>query len=169
MLTWRSGEYWEGSNSPAGVCVIEDISQRLSWELSPLPTACEHFPSAHSGPSSDTLTLIKATPRISIQITSSSESGFRQMTYHPCFDLHHKLLEKRHSSHSLNLPDFQSTRITWTNMCQETGWKSPSGEHPSRRRCGGSLGLLHTLPYDGITCQCKEVPTQPLPFNECQK
>lgn len=114
-------------------------------------------------------TVIKATPRISIQITFSSELGFCQMTYHPCFDLHHKLLEKRHSSHSLNLPDFQSTRITWSNICQETGWKSPSGEHPNRRICGGSLGLLHTLPYDGMTCQCKEVPTQPLPYNECQK
>lgn len=37
------------------------------------------FPSAHAGPFSDV--VMKATPRVCIQITFSGETGFYQMTY----------------------------------------------------------------------------------------
>lgn len=136
MLTQGNGENWEESGCPEIVCIIEDTSHSPWQEFPPLPTAWEHFPSAHLSPSPDTLTLMTATPRISIQITFF---GSVRRYIHPCFDLHNGLLEKRH-------PPVIPWIVLDFRVQEEHGlhkpkncWESPPGEHPnSGKSYGGS-------------------------------
>lgn len=161
----HTGEWedWEGGGCPEGVCIIEDISHRSWQEFPPLPIAWEHFPSAHPSPSPGTVTLMKAAPRICIQITFS---GSVRRYIHPCFDLHNGLLEKRHPP---VIPWIFLDFRVWEEHGLHTPrncWESPPGEHPNSGKSYG--GSPHSVLW-GIICQCSKVPTQPLPLNECQK
>lgn len=132
-----------------------DLTQSLAG-VSSSPHCLGAFPLSSSQSSPDTLTLMKATPRICIQITFS---GSVRRHIHPCFDLHKGLLEKWHppvipwifldfrvqEEHGLHTP----------RNC----WESPQVNIQTLEKL---TGAIHTLFYEGIICQCREVPTQPL-------